>query len=58
MNSGRNETLRPSRKAIVFPLFRFAPHELNMRENSRACSSSKKICSVFMGSNHTERDEN
>lgn len=58
VNSGRRKTLRPSRKDIVAPLFRFAPHELNIRENSRACSSSRKVCSVFMGLNHPECDEN
>ena len=58
MNSGRRKTLRPSRKDIVAPLFLFAPHELNMRENSRACSSSRKVWSVFMGSDHPEGDEN
>lgn len=58
VNSGRRKTLRPSRKDINAPLFRFAPHELNMRENSLACSSSRKVCSVFMGSNHAKSDEN
>lgn len=57
-NSGRRKTFRPSRKEITAPLFRFAPHELNMRENSRACSSIRKVCSVFMGSDHSQSNQN
>jgi hypothetical protein len=54
--SGRRVTTLPSRKDIVAPPFRFAPHALNIRENSRACSSSRKVWVVFI-LDHSQSDE-